>query len=73
MQTSTTPPAAGAQVLDDLLPLSHVAVELGLSYHAARDLALRGRLKVRFIGHRIWVTAESLAALKGEAPQCSPS
>lgn len=67
MQQTSTPaqPAAGAQVLDqDLLPLSHVAAELGISYHATRDLALRGRLEVRFIGHRLYVTAASVAAFK---------
>jgi hypothetical protein len=66
MQTITTPPATG-QFLDGLLPLSRAAAELHCSYFTVRDLAFRGQLELRFLGHRLYVTAASVAAFKAEA------
>jgi hypothetical protein len=66
MQTSTTPPATD-QSLDGLLPLSRAAAELHCSYFTVRDMALRGQLELCFRGHRLYVTAVSVAAFKAEA------
>lgn len=46
------------------LSLSQAAAELQIGYGVARDLALRGELEVRFEGHRMFVTAGSVAAYK---------